>query len=280
MSRLVQTRRSLLHTAALAAAAAAFSVKRASAATLDEIKRRGTMVVATEDDYRPFEFVKDGVPTGYDTELLKLFGKTVPFKVDQQIIPWTGLLPGVDTGKYDAAVTGVLITKERLAFLDFTSPVSDATLYYAKRANDTSIKSIKDLSGKTVGVEAGSAMLAALPQLEAMLQKDGGKLGKVVQYVAYPEAYEDLAIGRIDYVSNTIINLALLVKERPGVFAVGSPIAAKTYIAWAVKKGNTGVLDVLDSFLAGERKSGRMYAMQKEWLGQSFEDMPVSFTPV
>ena len=95
--------------------------------------------------------------------------------------------------------------------------------------------------------------------------------------MSYPEACQDLAIGRTDYLSNTIINLALLAKEKPGVFEVGSPIAAKTYIARATKKGNTGVLDMLNSFLAGERRSGRMYAMQKEWLGQSFEDMPVSF---
>jgi polar amino acid transport system substrate-binding protein len=79
-------------------------------------------------------------------------------------------------------------------------------------------------------------------------------------------------------VTNTIINLALLIKEKPGVFELGSPVAAKTYIAWAVKKGNTSVLDILNTFLAGERKSGQMYAMQKEWLGQSFEDMPMSFT--
>jgi polar amino acid transport system substrate-binding protein len=157
-------------------------------------------------------------------------------------------------------------------------PVSDATIYYVKRAKDTSIKGVKDLSGKTVGVQAGSAMLQALPQLEAMLAAEGGKLGKVMQYVSYPEAYQDLALGRTDFVTNTVINLALLIKEKPGVFELGSPVAAKTYIAWAVKKGNTTVLDAINSFLAAERKSGELYALQKEWLGQSFEDMPTSFT--
>jgi polar amino acid transport system substrate-binding protein len=281
MSGLIQTRRQILRTAGLAAASVAYGIGRsrpAAAATLDEIKKRGYMIVATEDDYRPFEFVKDGVPTGFDTELLKILRKSAPFEIRQEIIPWTGLLPGVDTGKYDAAVTGALITKERQVYLDYTSPVSDATIYYVKRAKDTSIKDIKDLSGKTVGVQAGSAMLQALPQLEAMLAKTGGKLGKVVQYVSYPEAYQDLAIGRTDYVTNTVINLALLMKEKPGVFDLGQPVAAKTYIAWAVKKGNASVLEFLDTFLAGERKSGEMYALQKEWLGQSFEDMPMSFT--
>lgn len=39
----------------------------ASAATLDEIKQRGYMVVVTEDDFRPFEFVQDGNPPGTTT---------------------------------------------------------------------------------------------------------------------------------------------------------------------------------------------------------------------
>ncbi len=268
------TRRTIIGTAAAAALLPRISV----AATLDEIKKRGTMAVATEDDYRPFEFVKDGTPTGFDTELLAILRKTAPFKIDQAIIPWTGLLPGVDTGKYDAAVTAALITKEREAFLDFCSPVSDATIYYVKRSKDSSINGIKDLSGKTVGVQAGSAMLQALPQLEAMLAKDGGKLGKVTQYVSYPEAYQDLALGRTDYVTNTVINLNLLLKEKPGVFTLGQPVAAKTYIAWAVKKGNASVLAFLNDFLIAQRKNGEMYRLQKEWFGQSFEDMPESFT--
>ena len=282
MSTIAQTRRDILRGAGIAAAALASGtlggMRPASAATLDEIKKRGYMVVATEDDYRPFEFVQDGKPTGYDTELLGILRKQTPFEIKQEIIPWTGLLPGVDTGKYDAAVTAALITKERQQFLDFCSPVSDATIYYVKRANDDSIKSIKDLSGKTVGVQAGSAMLQALPQLQAMLEKEGGKLGQVVQYVSYPEAYQDLAIGRTDYVTNTVINLQLLIKEKPGVFALGQPVAAKTYIAWAVKKGNTTLLEFLNAFLAAERKNGEMYALQKKWLGQSFEDMPEAWT--
>ena len=281
MSRSIITRRGFLRTtgAGALAAAAGGLPRPGRAATLDEIKQRGYMIVATEDDYRPFEFIKDGKPTGFDTELLAILRKKVPFEIKQEIIPWTGLLQGVDTGKYDAAVTAALITKERLQFLDYTSPVSDATIYYVKRANDKSITGIKDLAGKTVGVQAGSAMLQALPQLEAMLAQTGGKLGKVVQYVSYPEAYQDLAIGRTDFVTNTVINLNLLVKEKPGVFELGQPVAAKTYIAWPVKKGNASVLAFLNDFLAEQRKNGEMYKLQKEWFGQSFEDMPESFTP-
>src|SRR5690349_23703567 len=87
------------------------------AASLDEIKKRGYMVVATEDDFRPFEFVQDGKPTGFDNELLVLLRKATPIEIRQEIIPWTGLLAGVSTGKYDVALTAALITKERAVSL-------------------------------------------------------------------------------------------------------------------------------------------------------------------
>ncbi len=250
----------------------------ASAASMDEIKKRG-LIVATEDDFRPFEFVKDGKATGFDNEMIEDLRKYAPFEIKQQILPWTGILAGVSTGKYDAAITAVIITKERLASLDFTSPIADATHYYVKRKDDKSISSIKDLNGKTVGVQAGSALLARLPELGAMLEKEGGKLGKVVEYTSYPEAYQDLALGRVDYVVNTVVNLQTMVAEKPGVFELGQAVSGKSFPAWAVAKGNTELLNFLNGFIAKEKESGRFAELQKKWFGESFPSLPVKWDP-
>ena len=254
-------------------------VTTASSATLEEIKKRGYMVAATEDDFRPFEFIKDGKPTGFDNELVEILKKYATFEVRQEILPWTGLLAGVSTGKYDVAITAAIITKERAQSLDFTSPIADATHYYLKRKNDTSIKSVKDLSGKTCGVQAGSGLLGRLPELETMLKAGGGKMGKVVEYTSYPEAYQDLALGRTDYVVNTVISLKAVVAEKPGVFELGQAVSGKSYPAWAIKKGNAELLAYLNEFLAKEKANGTMASLQKKWFGEAFPDLPVSFTP-
>ena len=268
------TRRHMLMGAA--SAAAAIGLPRASQAeTLAGNTKRGFMTVATEADYRPFEFMKDGVATGYDQELLEMLKKKVGFEVRQDIIPWTGILPGVTSGKYDAAVTAILVTPERIQALDFTSPVAASVDFYLKRKGDPKIASIKDLSGKPLGVEAGSAMLKLLPQLEDMLKATGGTLGKIVTYQGYPEAYQDLSIGRIDFVVNTYLSLATVAKEKPTVFELGEAISRPTYIAWAVQKGNTELLKVFNDFLLGARKDGSMYALQKKWFDTTFESMSV-----
>src|SRR2546422_7347190 len=52
-----------------------------NASSLEEIKKRGYMVVATEDNYPPFEFVQDGQPAGLDHDLYKLLKEWAGFQV-------------------------------------------------------------------------------------------------------------------------------------------------------------------------------------------------------
>jgi len=246
----------------------------------EKIKNGQPVVVATEDDYRPFEFIQDGKPAGLDNELFQLMKAEAKFDLRQEILPWTGLLAGVSSGKYDAAVTGSLINQERMKAFDFAMPIASNMHYYLKRKNDNSIKSIKDLSGKTVGVQSGSVLLARLPELERMLGKTAGKLGKVVQYASYPEAYQDLASGRVDYVVNGEISLLAVMAEKPGVFEMGQPVVdSPSYVGWPVKKGNKEMLDYLNAFLKKVRANGKLEELQQKWLKVTFKNLPEHVEP-
>lgn len=246
----------------------------AHAATLDEIKARGYMVVATEDDFAPFEFVKDGKGQGFDYDMIEELRKYAPFKIRQEVLPWTGILPGVTQGKYDAAITGCSITTDRMASLSFTQPWALATHYSITRAGASNAKTLAQLSGLTVGVQTGSAQLSRLPELGQMLKKSGGSVGKIVQYPSYPEIYADLANGRLDFVVNTLIGANTLVRERPTVFQVGVQVAGQGYYAYPVMKGNDSVLEFLTGFVEHLRQTGRLAELQKKWFGQAFNDLP------
>lgn len=259
---------------ALVVAAGFATHEAASAATLDEIKGRGVMNVATEDDFYPYEFIKDGAPDGFHKDVLNELRSYAPFKIKQDILPWTGLLAAITAGKYDAAITGAGVTEERLGAFNFAPPVSSDVSYYIKRANDDRIKGIKDLNGLTVGVQAGGAQLARLNQLDAKLKALGGRLGKVVQYQSYPEVYADLANGRLDFAVNSVVNASTLVRERPKVFALGEPTAGAGFIAWPVAKGNDQVLEFLAGFIKHLRETGKLKTLQQKWFGQTFLDLP------
>jgi len=177
-------------------------------------------------------------------------------------------------GQFDVALSAATISDQRAQQLYFMMPIAEATHYYMKRKGDTRIQSIKDLSGLTIGTQQGSSIHQRLPEVDALLQKTGGKLGKVSLYASYPEAYQDLANGRIDYVLNSVVAISDVLRKRPGEFELGQAVVPIGYHAWAVKRGNKELRDFLNQFFTEQRKNGNLYRLQEKWLGRSFPDLP------
>ncbi len=244
------------------------------AASLEEIKERGFIRIATEDNYAPFEIMKDGEPTGFTHDVVAEFEDYADFEVRQEILPWSGLLAAVRAGQYDMAITGSIISTERLRVFDFAVPTASAQHYYIKRADDDSIEGVEDLDGLTVGVQAGSVLLSRLPELEAMLEETGGSLGEVVEYTSYPEIYEDLENGRLDYTVNSIISAKSLIEERGDTFEMGEPVSGPGFHGYPVPKGNEDLLEYVSDFLLELRESGRLAELQEKWFGEEFPDLP------
>lgn len=249
----------------------------AALADLPQIKQRGEIKVATEDDYAPFNFIVDGEPAGFHADLLedfRAYAAAEGLEVQQDILPWTGLLAAVSSGQYDLAFTGALVTDERLRVFNFAPPFASAQHYYVKRAGDARLSDVASLAGKTVGVQAGSALLARLPELEKMLAESGGTLGEVVEYQSYPEAYADLANGRLDYVINAVISVNDLVKARPNVFEKGVAVSGNGFAAWPIPKSSPELLAFMSAFMTQVRDSGRLAELQQKWFGETFADLP------
>lgn len=244
------------------------------AASLEEIKKRGYMIVATEDNYPPFEFIQNGQPAGLDHDLYKLLKDWAGFEVRQQILPWQGLLAGVASGQFDVALSAGTISEQRAQQFYFAMPIAEATHYYMKRKGDNRIKSIKDLAGRTLGTQQGSSIHQRLPEVEALLQKSGGKIGRVSLYASYVEAYQDLANGRVDYVLNSVVAISDVMRKRPNEFELGEAVVPIGYHAWAIKRGNKDLLEFINRFFVEQRKNGNLYKLQEKWIGKSFPELP------
>jgi polar amino acid transport system substrate-binding protein len=119
----------------------------ASAATLAEVKKRGYMVVVTEDDFRPLNTSRTASRSGYDNETHREPPQIRAVRDPAADIPWTGLLAGVSTGKHDIAVTAAIVTRSG-----------------SNRS-----------SGRPLGIQAGSGLLQHLPQLKAKLETMDGR---------------------------------------------------------------------------------------------------------
>ena len=265
-------RRLLLGTAA-AGGLAAFSIGGARADTLDDVKKRGTIIVGMEAEYVPYEFIKDGKIIGYDPDLIDIFVKDLDVKPQLVDTAWSGIIPALYAGKFDCIISGMTITKERAEKVLFSMPYAEATNVIMILDGNDQIKVPEDLSGKKVGVTLGSAAAVVIQKFQDKLTA-AGKPGyaEVKQYEHYPEAYQDMINKRIDAVVNSKSTLLVVMKDAPGKFKLVSGIQDITaYFGMAFRKDDTKLLEFVNAQLAKLKSDGTLAKLQEKWFGLTME---------
>lgn len=94
-------------------------ISTAQADLLDDIKQKKEIVIATEARYAPFEMLEDGKIVGLGKDILTEVMKGLPgVKVVQLDIPFQGILPGLESKRFDFVATSLTITRDREGFVE------------------------------------------------------------------------------------------------------------------------------------------------------------------
>jgi len=245
---------------------------------LAKVKASGTLKVGTETEFAPFDFIDAGKHVGLNVDLFDEIGKELGVKIEWVTLPWDGVLPGLEAGKFDYVAGPATITKARMEHYRFSPPIAEATVALLKRKGDASVMKPEDIGGKVVGAGKATAQLA---QLKAFGDTLPGKVG-AREYVGFNEAYADLAAGRIVAVGNSLPNIAFVAKQRPDTFEVVLPtFGAKSYFGFMGRKDAdyAGLMDAVQGAMLKIKTDGRMAAIQKKWFGTSFDTPDAAPTP-
>jgi polar amino acid transport system substrate-binding protein len=266
-------RRTLLTGAGSAALLGLVSTRQARADTLDDVKKRGTLVVGMEVAYVPYEFFKDGKIIGYDPDIIDHIVGKLGVKAQLVDTAWNGIIPALYAKKFDVVVSAMTITKERAEKVLFSMPYADASNVILLRANEDRIKSADDLSGKIVGVQIGSAAAGIIKVFEAKLKAEGKPgYADVKQYEHYPEAYQDLINKRVDAVVNSKSTMMVVMRDAPGQFKmIGGVSDITAYFGMAFRKDDTAFQAFVNTQLADMKTSGELAKLQEKWFGGTME---------
>jgi polar amino acid transport system substrate-binding protein len=253
---------------------AAFAMSLSGAAYADDVlakvKAAGVMKVGTETEFAPFDYIDAGAHVGLNVDLFEEVGKELGVKIEWVALPWDGVLPGLEAGKFDMVAGPATITKARMEHYRFTPPLAEATVALMKRKGDATIMKPEDIAGKAVGAGKATSQLA---QLKAFGDTLPGKVD-AREYVGFNEAYADLAAGRIVAVGNSLPNIAFVAKQRPDTFEIVLPtFGAKSYFGFIGLKDpeHASLMDAVDKAMLKIKADGRMAALQKKWFGTSFD---------
>ena len=120
----------------------------ASADTLEEILKRGSLRVGMEPGYMPFELTNQkGEIIGFDVDVAKRMAKAMGVKLELVSTAWDGIIPALLTKKFDILMSGMTLTQERNLKINFAQPyiVIGQTILLRKELAGQ-VKSYKDLN--------------------------------------------------------------------------------------------------------------------------------------
>jgi len=115
--------------------------------TTSVLAQQPVLRVVTDATFPPMEFVKDGQRIGFDIDLVEALGKEMGRKIEWIDIDFKGLIPALQSGRADMAMSAIYITDERRKVVDFSDPYyAGGLVVLTKKAGP--IKTLKDLDGK------------------------------------------------------------------------------------------------------------------------------------
>ena len=215
--------------------------------------------------YPPFTFIdKKGKAAGFDIDSINWIAKEMGFKVKHQATDWAAIVPSLKAKKIDFIASGMSITPERQAQVNFCTPYWKVIQYLVVR-NDSTITVEEALKpGRKIGLLRGSAESKWITE---NLLKKGYKF-ELRQYDTTPLAIEDVANGRID--GAAVSNTALKEAQDKGlrVKAIGRYGQPDVDYGYAVRKEDNDLRATLNEGLKRLQASPAWDKFVKKWFAE------------
>lgn len=229
---------------------------------LERVKQKGELTIATDPQYPPFEFMENGVLTGFDVEIGNEIGKELGVKVTFLSLEWAGVLGSLESGKAELIMSGLTITEERKGkgYL-FSRPYFLSGQTIARRKGDTSIKSIDDLKGKIASVQTQTTGQFAL-------QKLGVPDDKIIKFDLLQDGLSDTRNGKSDATVADEPALQYILKQGyPELELVGG-VFVEENLGIAAWKTAPELRDAVNEALGKIIADGRYAKIYDKWISE------------
>lgn len=218
--------------------------------TVEDIKKAGKLVMATDAAWAPFEYIADSdTPVGSDIDLAQAIADKWGVELEIINAAFDTLPQYLDNGKVDIVIAAMTITEDRKEQMAFSDPYTISAQYIIVQDGDDSVKTIEDLAGKKTAVHLGTTGdLLVSSEIEKGCLKDTG--AEVVQYKNLTEGCLALQKGTVDAVMLDILPAQNFCAVNEGlkcfeaVYKDGS--STKEEYGIAVKKDNTELVAAIN----------------------------------
>lgn len=237
-----------------------------SAATKSQDIDVAPIKIGGDNNYPPYEFVDDNDNfRGFNVDIIRAIAIELGLEIELVPNSWENTMELLKTGEIDA-IQGMTMTPEREKIYDFTDEIvmNSQNIFVLK--NSSIINDINDLSGKKVSIQSKDVSKEITRRIPDVT---------VIPKTNQLESLESLLSGEVDaYIGNRLTGIYYVqtFDLTESVKIVGEPLYPTRYCI-AVDKGNTELLNLLNSGLKAIKSNGTYEKIYKKWFGENILDI-------
>ena len=224
----------------------------------------GTIHLAISVDNKPLLYQNAEGYTGFEMELLTLFGQYAGYAFEIEVVPFESIIAGISAGKYDMASSALNITPEREESVDFSDPYAsfDVVMVVKNTEEQKTGKTLAGFENASIGVLTGSVYDDFVKERFPNARRE--------YYSMFSDMIVAVEQGKIDgYLSeNTYVTAAIW--EGAKIQAIDEAIAC-THAGFIFQKGEQSALlrEQMNSFIHAAKENGTLDALNKKWFGKT-----------
>ena len=210
-------------------------------------KSNDVIKMGTNAAFPPFEYTLGTEVVGFDVTVSQLISRDYGKKLKVVDMNFDGLIAALQSGSIDFIAAGMTATEERRKNVDFSEPYYLSKQTIIVKASDKTVASVNDLTGKVVGVQAGTTgELFATEEIEGL---------NVKSFKTGIDAALALKNGAIEAIIIDELPAQEIVRRNVELKLVEDDFYTDEY-AIAVKKGNTELLNSINKTIEKIKADG------------------------
>jgi PAS domain S-box-containing protein/putative nucleotidyltransferase with HDIG domain len=223
---------------------------------LAETSNAASLLFLGNKNIAPVVYLDGNIPSGVAVDIAHALAKHISQPIEIRAMDWSEAQRLVANGEADALIQ-INATEERKKIYDFSDPFLESHFSIFIRTDETGILGASGLRGLRVGVESGG-----LPQ--KLLEKDPQIILVIIPN--FLDGFKQLNEGAIDavVVDYRVGSYVLAVNDIRNIRVTGEPIES-SYSSIAVKKGNTKLLNEINSALRAIKDDGTYQRILSNW---------------
>lgn len=225
-----------------------FFASCSKAPTVEQIQKRGKLVMLTNAGFPPFEFTSNGQVVGVDVEIANEIAKELGVQLEIQDMDFDGIVGAIKSGKGDLGIAGMSVTEERLKNVDFSENYVDSKLVILVLNDNADIENADALEGKVIGVQSGTTSDVIASDIEG---------AEILRYKTFLDAATAMKSGKCDAVVVDEMTANEILAANSDIKMLEEVLSTEQY-AICMMKGNDTLKEVVDKVITRLLSEGKI----------------------